>query len=194
MALTVENGTGVAGADSYVSVTDTDTYWNNRQHDSLYAGWSAADSSVKEGAIRAACQYLDSVFGPYYRGTRKNYTQGLEWPRNGEVDEADEDEDGDTDEYLPVRDVDGVDLPAIPLQLKWAVYEVAARAASNGYIIADNASGQRVRFKKIDVLETQYFDDGSNQSVNVSYGFVSHMMHPILLSGYPQGNPSWNWR
>ena len=75
MSLTVEDGTGLAAADSYVSIADALVY-----HAAMgNTAWAAATEAAQEIALRRAAQYLDTEYR--YRGTRYNATQALEWPR-----------------------------------------------------------------------------------------------------------------
>lgn len=60
MALTVETGAGVAGADSYGSNAGALAYWVARPHSSFAATVAAADSDDLDGALREATQYLDA--------------------------------------------------------------------------------------------------------------------------------------
>lgn len=79
MALIIEDGTNVAGADAYASVTDcsawADEYWD---------GSLSGSTSKKEAAIRRAVTYLD---GLKWKGQRTyGRDQSLAWPREGVTD------------------------------------------------------------------------------------------------------------
>jgi len=78
MALTVEDGTGKANADSYISQTDADTYFSN--HDSPTA-WTGLTSDQKDAALRYATTALDGLFA--WEGFVVTSTQALGWPRSG---------------------------------------------------------------------------------------------------------------
>lgn len=60
MALTVEDGTGLADADAYVSLVEVLNYAT----DYGLADWSAVgvDDAAREVAIRKATEYLDTVY------------------------------------------------------------------------------------------------------------------------------------
>lgn len=77
MALVVENGTGIIGAESYASVAETDAWYAGRPGADA-TSWAAASEPQKEGALREASLYLDVHFlsgrSPYVDG------QGLGWP------------------------------------------------------------------------------------------------------------------
>lgn len=79
MALTVETGYGLTGADSYAAVADADTYWTARGGN---AKWTAATPAQKETALRFASEFVDrEAFGgntPYVDG------QGLAFPFEGD--------------------------------------------------------------------------------------------------------------
>ena len=75
MPLTVEDGTGLATADSYASRADADTYHAARGN----AAWAAASADARDAALRKATQYLDTRYR--WVGTRLTLTQALEWPR-----------------------------------------------------------------------------------------------------------------
>lgn len=84
MAVTflVEDGTIVAGATSYVSVSDADDI---AAIDLLRGDkWSALSSPVKEKWLMFATRYLDRMFG--WLGEPVEDTQPLGWPRTGTKD------------------------------------------------------------------------------------------------------------
>ncbi len=97
MALTLskEDGTGMAGANSYASVADGDAYFEGH----LYASaWTAATSDTKAAALVMATRLVDSQF--QFNGYRAHETQALQWPRGDLEDDKGENLDEDT---IPVR-------------------------------------------------------------------------------------------
>ena len=62
MALTVEDGTGLVGADSYVSVADCETYCDARGL--TFSGAATAD---KEAALRRATASIDAMYRSRFR-------------------------------------------------------------------------------------------------------------------------------
>lgn len=78
--LVVEDGTGLALADSYVSLDEAEAYF------ALYPNetWTGTDAE-KEGALRIASRDIDLVFGSELAGTRLKATQALLFPRLGET-------------------------------------------------------------------------------------------------------------
>lgn len=80
MALIVETGAIVTGADSYVSRADAITYAANR-------GVTLADTTATDMTLRKACDYLQS-FADLFKGERVTRDQPLCWPRNGAVIEG----------------------------------------------------------------------------------------------------------
>jgi len=78
MALIVEDGTVVTGAESYITVTAADTYFSNRGD----ATWAALTATKKEEALRKATDYMTQAYRPRWKGYRKDGTQLLDWPRS----------------------------------------------------------------------------------------------------------------
>lgn len=79
MTLITETGSGVAGATSYVSLSEADSHFTALANDD----WtSAADGQREEALIRAAL-HIDSYL---YPGTVLDWDQGLKWPRSGAYD------------------------------------------------------------------------------------------------------------
>lgn len=197
MTLVVEDGTGVAGAESYAAVATIDDYWTARPQNPLAATWAAeSDEAKKEGAAREVTAYIEATWGSFYRGTRKDYVQGLEWPRNGPLDVCDDDEDGETDDYLPVTDAGGVELPDLPPQLIAAVAELAPRALA-GPLQGDVDMAARVKSqtKKVGAIQktTEYFDNGSAPP-QTSFGVVALLLAPILIGAQPNApSGGWTW-
>lgn len=125
MPLVVENGTGVAGANSYIAVAYADTYFADRAR----SGWTG-DTATKEAALINATQYVDLRFGNRFAGVIQYSTspiQPLAFPRL----------------------VDDVST-GIPETLKRATAEYALRALT-GELLPDPvtvAGGYRLTSKK----------------------------------------------
>lgn len=79
MALIVEDGSVVAGAESFASVAFADTYHSNRAN----ASWAALSTAVKEASLRKATDYMQQVYRLRWKGTRAGTVQVLDWPRFG---------------------------------------------------------------------------------------------------------------
>lgn len=77
LVLTVEDGSGIAGANSYASVADADGYAEAHVDG---AAWIAAITANKERALVMATRLLD--FAMNWKGTRVNANQALAWPRD----------------------------------------------------------------------------------------------------------------
>lgn len=162
MALTPETGAGVAGADSYATLAQVLAYWQARTHDPLSAAWTgAATDALREGAIREATGYLDAHYGQRYRGIRRGYVQGREWPRSEACDDA------------------GYPLPDLPPQLVDAVCELAARALS-ARLKADLDRGGRIASEAVSgAVSVSYFADAPGDT---TWGFVDGLLAPILAT------------
>jgi len=75
VALTVEDGSIVADANSYASLAFVDDYHEARGN----SGWTGTDA-VKEAAIIRATELLDASFA--WRGEIVSNAQALRWPRS----------------------------------------------------------------------------------------------------------------
>ena len=80
MALVVEDGTGLAAADSYLSLTNIKLYWTNRGVD-LAASYADA---VLEAKAREAFLYINTI--GRYKGVQLVDGQAGEFPREGLTD------------------------------------------------------------------------------------------------------------
>lgn len=82
MPLVVEDGTGLAGAESYLAVTAFKAWADGRGYS--YAG--KTDLQVEQ-ALRRGTAYVDATYGALFTGARvKGRDQALEWPRAGASD------------------------------------------------------------------------------------------------------------
>lgn len=90
ITITVEDGSRVTGANSYVTVSGCDAYLEKYGE----ATWSASTvtTTMKQNALLKAMRYLDHLS---WKGTKYTSTQTTSWPRSGVVDgngyELDED-------------------------------------------------------------------------------------------------------
>lgn len=105
MAFVVEDGTGLANANAYASLSFIDDYHSDRGN----TKWAGADS-LKEAAIVRATDYVDQRFVNLFRGSKGSDAQSLEWPR-----------------YDALSD-NGYYYEGVPDNLKKAVAEYALRA------------------------------------------------------------------
>lgn len=153
MSLIVEDGTGLAAADAYVSAADADA-----RHSSLgNTNWSSLTSDEKDQAIRRATLYMEQAYRSRWIGCRVHEAQALSWPR-----------------YDVFVDGYWIDSEAVPADIANACADLAFKAAS-GDLNADLTRG--VVRKKIGPLETEY-DRNSPQSVR--YRAIDMVLAPYL--------------
>jgi hypothetical protein len=147
VTFTVEDGSGVTGATSYISIADADQYTDDYILDT--DDWDAATDAEKELALNVASRYLDRKYGQRYKGSeRVSSTQGLLWPRLGALTQ-----DGQT-----------LGNDSVPTMLEHATVETANYFVVNSAIYpdADNSGSIKREKIKLDVLEldTEYLGSG----------------------------------
>lgn len=123
MAFLLEDGTGIAGSNAYISESFADTYHADRGQTawefSDIAGAIAITTAQKESAIIRATDHIDRVFGNAFKGYKSADAQGLKWPRTGAFGPS------------------GYPLLNVPDQLERATAEYALRALLYGVLTPD---------------------------------------------------------
>jgi hypothetical protein len=153
MALIVEDGTGLANAESYISVADAGTRHSNNG----MTNWATLTLEEQEQALRRATQFMEQAFRERWHGYRRNFDQALSWPRW----------DVSVDEY-PVR------FDIVPREVAAACADLALKAAA-GDLNADLTRG--VVREKVGPIETEY-DRYSPQAVR--YRAIEMTLAPYL--------------
>ena len=157
MALIVETGASVTGAESYCTVAFPNTYLTNRG----YTAWDALDDTdQKEPALRKATDYMLAMFKGRWQGTIVDKDQALDWPR-----------------YDVVVDGYEVGYTIVPEAVKRACAELAYRASTSDLspdlnqgvlsetvgqisVTYDKNSPQRTRYAAIDAMLSPYLRAG----------------------------------
>jgi hypothetical protein len=147
MALITEDGTGLANAESYISVAEADTYFSNRG----ITLWATMLEAEKEQALRRAVDYLGGVYRLRWKGTRVNGTQALDWPRA--FVEREDYEYAGMNGYTTIGGRFYYPSDEVPVEVKNACAEMAFKAASGE--LAPDLERSVVR-EKVDVLEVEY--------------------------------------
>jgi len=159
LSLIVEDGTGLANAESYISVADADTRHANLGN----TAWSLLTTQAKEAALRNATIYMVRVYRQRWTGYRVKIApvmQALDWPRYGvEVD------------HFPVH------YDIVPADIANACADLALKAAS-GDLAPDLSQG--VIREKVGPIETEY-NRGSPQYTR--YRAIDMMLAPYLTGG-----------
>lgn len=162
MALVIEDGSVVESANTYVSVADVSSFCTLMN----YTEWTSAPDTVaetvkKESAIIRSMQFFESL---QYLGEKTLYDNPLEWPRQ--------------DVYLSTGDEFPND--EIPSELKKAVCEGAYIEYKTPSVLFEaGGSSRKIKFKKIDVLETEYFSFENS----VPYPKLKKLVSKYLNSG-----------
>jgi hypothetical protein len=84
MAVTIDATVGGASANSYCTLAEAESYFEERLHT---ATWDAANNVTKNAALVWARKILDEQV--QWVGTAADSSQALRWPRSGVVDQDD---------------------------------------------------------------------------------------------------------
>lgn len=136
VTFTVEDGSIVSGANSYVTVAFADDYYTIDTNFS--ATWAAYTTQEKQNLLMWSTRVIDQK--AEWNGGKVEADQPLRWPRG----------------Y--VYDADGtlIDEDTIPAQLKQAVCEVAKYLVTNDPTTAQDVTNYASL--KIDVIDIKYQD------------------------------------
>lgn len=141
MSMIVEDGTGLPDAESYCSAAEAAAYFSKRGRAD---DWDAVDD--KEAALRNATDYLEKTHRGRWLGRRSTAAQALDWPRT--------DVPWD-DSPLGVRPDN-----ALPSELKYAVAELAIRAASASLL---EDLGRETASESVGPISVTYREGGARQ-------------------------------
>lgn len=155
--IVVEDGTGLATANSYVSLVDSETYFDDRG-DTV---WAAALDADKEAALIRATQAIDEQGNTRWKGTKSSATQALAWPRTDAVDS------------------DGYPMLLVPVCVVRAACEAAyIELGSPGALNPSLSRGGMVAEERVEGAVTiKYFDGAPSATV---YTTVSRALAPAL--------------
>jgi hypothetical protein len=159
MALVVEDGTGRADAEAFVSVAAFKACCDGRGVD-----WSALADSDIEVLLRKGADYLGEAYGGRLAGWRVSTRQATDWPRVA----------------VPRRDAGGCvyyDSATVPAEVARANIEAGLRAQA-GELAQD--LGQAVKRRKVGAVEVEYQDFSA---ASPSYPVIDALMAPFITAG-----------
>lgn len=161
MALTTEDGTGLANAESLCAVAAADAYHAARGN----AAWASLTTDAKEQALRRATDYMQQTYRLMWAGDRRFIGQALDWPRV-EVPRR------DFDDYYPDDEV--------PAEVQRACAELAYRGRAGADLLAD--AGRKVVEQTVGPITTKYAQGSPSAK---RYAAVDALLAPFLRS--PKG-------
>lgn len=156
--IVVEDGSGVVGANSYISTAFVDAYAALRGNST----WATYTAAQKAAACIVASQYLDAT--QTWVGVQGAYAQGMQWPRN---------EAFDTKRLLDVP------TNVVPPDLMNCAADLATKVASGTTLFEDLERGGMIKSESVSGLSTTYMDNAPPTTV---YGIVTS------LSGLTRNN------
>ena len=161
MALVVEDGTGLADADSYLDEADFEARAEG-------LGLALPATGDAEVALRRGTIYLEGRYAGRWPGYKINgRSQALAWPRRYVVDSH-----GDV-----------VPQDEVPEEIKKALVEAAYREmVEPGVLTPDYVPGQRVVSETVGPISTTYADD-SSASQRPTVTMIDEILWPLLLPG-----------
>ncbi len=166
ITLVVEDGTGLATANAYITVAYADAYHLDRFNES----WAGTEEK-KESAILRATEYLDRVY--LFQGSPINGDQALLWPR---VDVA-------TDDCVSLLSDE------VPDPIERATAEAALAILCNGDPTESvQTSAPRTRRERVGVLEAEFLFDAPEGAI--TFPRVAEILAPYISSTRTGGGSS----
>jgi hypothetical protein len=158
MAIVVETGAIVAGANAYASLADLDTYHEDR----LNTVWTNADDETKEAAMLRATAGLESKYRGRWLGFKADHNaatapQFLAWPRRADKDESRA--NGYTAATMTkFADGDGIeyDVDAIPALIVQAYKEVCLIEITQPFVSVELSRDDMLKYQRVDVIEQEW--------------------------------------
>ena len=178
MAIIVEDGTIVAGANAYGTLAEADTYHEDR----LNTIWTDATDENKEAAMIRAIMGLENKYRERWIGFKSNHNiatapQFLAWPRKD--DKVQSTANGFVIATMDeLEDFDGIEIEPdeIPRILKEAFFEVALIEITQPFVSIELSRDDMIKSERVDVIETEFF---RNAPAVVQFPHVDNMLASI---------------
>ena len=163
MSLVVEDGSGLANADAYVSLEECDDYHVSMGNAAWVADDDDADNiAAREAAIRKATAFIDRKYNGRFLGRRQGTSQALMWPRWNAIDE------------------DGFVIEDVPDAVKYAACEAALRAFQGMDLMPDMERGGQVIQETIGPISTTY---AAGAPAGTRCDMIEGLLRPCLSGG-----------
>lgn len=162
MALTVENGTGLAGADAYISLVEFKTFCSDRNY-----RWESFEDFQLEASIRLATSWIDTY--SRYKGSRLASSQALEFPR--------------TD----LTDWSGYTVTGVPKRVKDACAELAFKGLSEP-LYQDLDRGGMITSESVGPISVSYSEGAPAGKV---WQFAVNLLKPYVRDPNNFRGPLW---
>lgn len=130
----VEDGTIVAGANSYATVEFGDTYSSDY---GAPAAWTSSTTAQKEEALRMGTRDIDALFEERFVGMRSDEDQELAWPRL----------------YVYDRNGFAIASDAVPTAVKQATVLAAIARRRGDVVVPETQSSGDIASESVDVGE-----------------------------------------
>lgn len=165
MAIVIEDGTGKANSNSFVTAAEATTYAADRGFD------FPADEADVEKLLIKACDFMLGLEARF-KGLRTNQDQRLPFPRV---------------RVLLFSGVDYIAFDEIPERLKEAQMRLAVSA--NEAELRPDGTGQEVVREKVGPLEVQYAERGTG-TINPQFNQALDLLEPFFENEGGQLNVS----
>lgn len=162
MTLTVEDGTGLAAADSYNSLSEFESY-----AEAYGLTLSSADDELREAALRRGFVYINTAYATRWPGTAvKGRGQAGAWPRRYAYDAS--------GNLIPSDEV--------PREVKQAHNEAAVRELTTPGSLTPDASGAtRVIQETVGPISVRYSDKGDPaDAARPTVTLIDEILAPVL--------------
>lgn len=160
MALIVEDGTGKADADSYVSLAAFKAYCDGRGY-----SYGTTSDAVLEQKLRLATDYVDTIFR--YKGVRLIASQAREFPRTSLIDFS------------------GYEVTGLPPRVVRATCELAFKGITEDLYV-DLDRGGRVTSESVGPISVSYAPDAPAGKM---FRFAENLLKPYIRGDMDFINP-----
>ena len=165
MAAVIDATLGGASANSYVTLTDADAYFDTTPDS---ASWDNKTTDQKNRALISATRWIDALS---FYGNRCSETQALKWPR---------------EDYK----IDGIELACtlIPVGIEVATYELARALANDTDAITGN-TGTTGIYDEVELGELKVKYNKTSQTSGVInnvfdvYPWLQTYLGPYCMGG-----------
>ena len=190
MALIVEDGSVVAGAQSYVTLAEANAYFKPFGD---AENWSQADNANKEAALILAAQYMQQKLRLLWKGSRVDAFQSLDWPRRG-VDVPDFFDPFFRQVNVPLQFQDTVFIgeDVVPQEVKdgqllLAGLLIDATGTAGNTQGLQPSYGRKTKREKVASLEVEYMtaQEGGDTSQTNTYWDAMKKVEPFLRPASP---------